>query len=62
MNEIKKSILKLNNIQNAYKSLFIDYSNQLLMLIQNNIIDKIDKKLDENNLKFKRLNNIFINE
>ena len=38
MNEIKKSISKLNNIQNIYKSLFIDYSNQLLMMIQNNIL------------------------
>lgn len=62
MIEIKQYINQLSNIHKMYRALFIDYSNQLLLLIQNNIIEKVERKLDENNSKLRKLSKIFINE
>ena len=62
MIEIKQYINQLSNIHQMYRSLFIDYSNHLLLLIQNNIIEKVERKIDENNSKLIKLSKIFINE
>lgn len=58
MKEIQFYMSNLSEIQFYYKTLFVEYSNQLLQSLQNSI-DEINKKITNLNIKFEKLTSHF---